>query len=447
MVFGRLIRALDRPVDGASCVAFRISFGAVLLVATVRFIAHGWVAKYYLQPKLFFQYWGFGWVRPLPGLGMYVLYAAMTAAALGMVLGFAYRSAAAVFALAFSYAHFCDKTNYLNHYYLVSLLTGLMVVLPLDREWSLRTWRRPSETRVRVRAWVLYAVRFQIAVVYAFGGIGKLGPDWLLHGEPLRIWLSANTELPLLGRLLSAPWAALAFSWCGALFDLSIVPLLLWRPTRTPAYAVLVTFHVLTALLFPIGMFPWIMIACAPIFGDPSWPRVLFERRGLLSLPIDGVAGPTLDRAGRLAASLYAVVQVLVPMRCLLYPGNTLWTEEGFRFSWKVMLIEKAGDLELTVVDARGRSYLVDPRAYLTPLQVRMAATQPDMIQELAADVARDYQARGYGTVRVYADSQVSFNGRLRQRFIDPKVDLASQTDGLRHKSWILPAPSKPASF
>ncbi len=447
MVFGRLIRALDRPVDAASTAAFRILFGAVLLLSTLRFIAHGWVAKYYLQPKLFFHYWGFGWVRPLPGLGMYALYAAMAVAALAITVGFAYRLAASLFALAFSYAHLCDKTNYLNHYYLISLLAGLLVVLPLDGDLSVRAWRRPSQRRGRVRAWVLYALRFQIAVVYVFGGLGKLGSDWLLEGEPLRVWLSANAGLPLLGPLLSAPWAALAFSWSGALFDLSIVPLLLWRRTRASAYAVLVTFHVLTALLFPIGMFPWLMIACTPIFWEPSWPRALLERAGRQSLPADAVAGGKVGRAGQLAASLYAAAQILLPLRSFFYPGNTLWTEEGFRFSWKVMLIEKAGELELKVVDARGRSYLVDPRVYLTPLQTRMAVTQPDMIQELAADVARDYGARGYGPVRVYADSHVSLNGRLRQRFVDPDVDLATQSDGLGHPSWILPAPTTAPSF
>jgi vitamin K-dependent gamma-carboxylase len=449
MVVGRLTRALDRPLDGASSAAFRMLFGALMVVSTVRFLDHGWVTEDYSKPKLFFHYWGFGWVQPLPGAWMYAVYGVMALSAACVLLGVAYRRAASAFALVFSYAHLCDKSNYLNHYYLVSLLAWLFVVLPLDREFSWRAWRHPSERRGRIRAWALYLLRFQVGVVYVFGGIGKLGADWLIHGEPLRIWLSANAELPLLGRVFVQPWAGLVFSWCGAVFDLSIVPLLSWRVTRAPAYVVLVLFHVLTALLFHIGMFPWIMIVSASIFWDPSWPRARLGRwRGAsaCSTP-DGVAGAPLGLLARSAAALYAAVQLLVPLRSALYPGNTLWTEEGFRFAWKVMLIEKAGELELDVVDARGRRYLVSPRDYLTPFQTRMVSTQPDMILELAQDVARDFAARGHGKVRVYADSEVSFNGRFRQRMIDPKLDLAAQSDGWRAKTFILPAPSSAPSF
>ncbi len=449
MVVGRLSEALNRPLDAASVAAFRCAFGALLVVSTVRFLAHGWVRDFYLRPTHFFSYWGFGWVRPLPGFGMYVLYCVIALAAACIALGVAYRAAASVFALCFSYAHLCDKTNYLNHYYLVSLLGCLLIVLPLDREFAWRVARRPEARRGQVRAWVLYLLRFQIGVVYAFGGIAKLGSDWLLHGEPLRIWLSANAELPILGRWLAQPGAGVIFSWCGALFDLCIVPLLCWRVTRVPAYSLVLIFHVLTAVLFPIGMFPWIMIVAATLFLSPSWPRAWLARwsgPAMLTAP-EGVAGAPLGIHGRVLAALYAALQLALPLRSAFYPGNTLWTEEGFRFSWKVMLIEKQGSLEYEVVDHRGRTFTVSPSDYLTPLQARMVATQPDMIQDLARIIARDFELRGLGPVRVYADAEVSFNGRLRRPMIDHHEDLARAQDDLRPKAWILPAPSSAPVF
>jgi hypothetical protein len=281
-----------------------------------------------------------------------------------------------------------------------------------------------------------------------FGGIGKLNADWLLHGEPLRIWLSANAELPVLGRMLNEPWAAVLFSWCGALFDLSIVPLLSFRGTRAPAYALVLVFHVLTALLFRIGMFPWIMIVNATVFFAPDWPRRTLAR----VLPRDGtlpvgVAGAVIAVKSSVVALLYVAAQVLLPMRSALYPGNTLWSEEGFRFAWRVMLIEKAGSLEYEVVDRAGRHYSVSPRQYLTPFQARMASTQPDMIWQLAHWIARDYSQRAGGPVRVFADSEVSFNGRLRRRMVDPAQDLAAARDGLAAKPWILPAPTDAPAF
>jgi vitamin K-dependent gamma-carboxylase len=449
MVFGGLSRALDRPVDAASCAVFRMLFGALLLFSTLRFLSHGWIAEYYQTPRFFFSYWGFSWIKPWPEPWMYVHYAVLAAAALCILLGIGYRIASVVFALGFGYAHFCDKATYLNHYYLITLLAGLLACLPLDRELSLRALCQPGVRRGQVRALALYLMRFQVAVVYVFGGIGKLHGDWLVHGEPLRLWLAADAGLPVLGRFFRMPGVGLAFSWAGALFDLSIVPLLSWRRTRRFAYAAVVVFHLLTAILFHIGMFPWIMIVSATLFFEPSWPRDLARRCAPAAgfVTPSGVAGEPLGRLSRILATGYALFQVSLPLRSALYPGNTLWTEEGFRFAWKVMLIEKAATLELKVVTDEGRVYFVSPGEYLSPFQVRQASTQPDMILELAHFIARDFRDRGHARVRVYADSEVSFNGRFRQRMIDPTVDLAQEHDSLAPKRWIGPAPITPPVF
>lgn len=448
MVVGRLTQALNRPLDAASVATFRIAFGALLLISTVRFLAHGWVREFYAVPTHFFAYWGFGWVRPLPLFGMYVLYALIALAAACLMLGIRSRAAATAGAIAFGYAHFCDKTNYLNHYYLITLLLVLFAIFPADREFSVRVWRRPAERRGYVRAWALYSLRFQIGAVYVFGGLAKLNSDWLLRAEPLRIWLSANAELPVLGRILNEPGVAFVFSWGGALFDLCIVPLLSFRRTRASAYVLVLVFHVLTALLFRIGMFPWIMIVNATIFWSPAWPRrALAAISSHLSRPAEGVSGALLTVRNGAWWGLYLATQILLPLRSALYPGNTLWTEEGFRFAWKVMLIEKAGSLEFEVQSRSGARYFVSPRQYLTPFQARMASTQPDMILELAHWIALDYAQRDGGPVRVYADSEVSFNGRLRRRMIDPTQDLARISDGLAPKPWILPAPSERPVF
>ena len=431
------LKRLNRPIDAASLAAFRIAFGAAMVVLALRFFGHGWIEADYRAPKIFFSYWGLAWVRPWPWVGMDIHYGVMAASAGLISAGFLYRPACVVFAATFTYAHLCDKSNYLNHYYLVSWLSLLLVFLPLDREWSLRVWRRPAERRTVLRGWVLDLLRFQFAVVYVFGAIAKLESDWLVHGEPLRIWLAANVEMPVLGRLFDRPAVAIAFGWCGMLFDLLIVPLLSWRKTRRPAYAVAIVFHVLTAMLFKIGMFPWIMLIGATLFFEPSWLR----RKALVP------GAPFGPRASSLPLAMYGLVQVLVPIRHVLYPGNTLWTEEGFRYSWRIMLIEKSGVLELAVVDARGHRTQVDPATYLRPFQVRMAATQPDLILQLAHVVANDFAARGVGPVQVYADARVSFNGRPSAPLIDPRVDLAKEREGLGAKTWILPAPTSAPEF
>ena len=437
-------------LDAASLGLFRIALGAMGALAALRFFTHGWIDKYYVEPHIFFSYWGFSWIRPWPAPWMHVHYAVIFLSAVLVALGVWTRVACGVLALTFGYAHFCDQTNYLNHYYLFTLLALLGTVLPLDRYAALRPAAftrvigsspayRPTPTTVP--AWAVGLVRFQLGVVYVFGALGKIGGDWLLHGQPLRIWLAANAELPVLGRFFHLRATALAFSWAGFLFDLTIVGFLSWRRTRAPAYAALVVFHVLTALLFRIGLFPWMMIAFAPIFFDPSWPR-----RGRPP-PAPSAASTAPSSLGLAAAGLYAFVQLAMPLRSHLYPGNVLWSEEGFRFSWKVMLIEKVGDLELAIDDATGARSYVEARDRLTPIQLRMVSTQPDMILQFAHVVAAEYAARGLGPVRVSARSHVSFNGRPHAPLVDPDCDLAALRDTLAPKLWITPGPAEPLAF
>jgi hypothetical protein len=434
-------RRFQRRVDLASLAAFRIAFGSLLLVATLRSFWKGTIAEYFLLPTHFFKYWGFGWVRPWPGPGMYLHFALMAACALGIAVGYRYRASVAGFGLLFTYAHLIDKTNYLNHYYLVSCVCGLMACLPLAGMWSIDARRDPATRRSHVPVWMLWLLRAQFGLVYCFGGIAKLNEDWLLRAQPLSIWLGRSADVPVLGPLLSQAWAPYVLSWAGAAFDLSVVPLLLWRRTRPLALLAAVAFHALTARLFAIGMFPYFMIGGALLFLEPSWPRGLGARLGLHRVPAEPeVAVTRVPVWLPWGAAAFFLIQLLVPLRHWLYPGELCWTEQGFRFSWNVMLMEKDGAVDFRVVEARtGRTFHASPRDYFTAYQTAMMAPQPDMVLEAAQLVAADFRARGVEQPAVYADAFASLNGRPMQRLIDPRVDLSRQTDGFSNKPWILP--------
>lgn len=430
------------PVDAAGLALFRIGFGALMSLAVLRFFAHGWIAEYFLQPAHFFKYWGFEWVRPWPGPFMYVHFAAMGLCALGVMLGYRYRASVLGFGLLFAYAHLIDKTNYLNHYYLVVCLCALLALMPLHACWSLDARRRPELARNWLPAWMLWALRAQLGLVYVFGGIAKLNADWLLTAQPLSIWLARHTDMPLLGGLFAQPWAGHAMSWAGAAFDLSVVPLLLLRRTRLVAYAGVLSFHLLTAQLFQLGMFPYIMMLGSLLFLPPSFPRTLAARFGLGHAPEPAAErAPPVLRASWAwpVLSLYFAVQLLLPLRHWLYPGSVCWTEQGYRFSWNVMRMEKNGSVDFRVVEpSSGRTYRVSPLEYYTPYQTKMMAPQPDMVLQAAHAVAADFRARGVSAPAVYVDAFASLNGRAMQRLIDPRVDLAQQSDDLSNKPWIL---------
>ena len=428
--------AAQRPVDIASIAAFRIIFGAVMVAGLVRLLVSGQIPQVYGEPTFFFTYPGFHWVQPWPVWGMYVHYGALAILAIMIMLGAWTRVAAALFTLGFAYTQLVDITNYLNHHYLVVLLGGLLAVVPANAAWSLDVRRRPQLRRDHVPAWIVWLVRFQVGVVYVFAGLAKAKSDWLLHGQPLNIWLAARTETPIIGALFDEPSVALAMSWAGFLFDTTIVLWLSWARTRVPAYIALIAFHGLTGYLFNIGMFPLIMTSAALIFFSPAWPR-RFVKASAPGAPSDPLSLPS--RRARIAITTWVIVQIALPLRHVVYPGNVLWNEDGMRFAWHVMIREKHGAVTF-IAEVDGQRVEVPPSTYLTWRQEREMAGQPDLILQLARKIGADMHARGIHHVRVFAETEVSLNGRAPAPLIDPNVDLLSIRD-LGTRDWVLPAP------
>ena len=421
-----------RSVDAASTAAFRVIFGLLCLAVVVRYFAHGWIGPLYIEPDHHFAYADFGWLQPWPGWGMHAHFALLGLLSLGIAAGYHLRLCAALFCVGFTYVELLDRTTYLNHHYLICLVSLLLAVLPSGR--------------FTTPLWALWMLRGQVGIVYIFAGIAKLNPDWLLETLPLRIWLYQHGDLPVVGPLLQESWVAYAMSWGGALFDLAIVPALLERRTRPFAYGMLVAFHLATWILFPqLGMFPWLMIGLALIFFAPDWPRRLLCTFGFPLRQRDAQADPAnvkpwVTRAAVVGIALFAAVQLALPLRHYAYPGNVRWTEEGYLFAWRVMLTEKVGFVRYHVHDPdTGRSWFVEPGEYLTPLQVERMAYQPELIRQTAGIIADDFADRGHGDFVVNADVFVAFNGRANARLIDPVVDLASVKPGLGPKSWVVP--------
>jgi hypothetical protein len=442
----RVVATLQTPTDTAALVVFRIVLGALVTVSAIRFLAYGWVDELFVKPTFFFKYWGFSWVSVLPAPWMHVVFAALAVFGVCFASGLFYRVVAPLLFVLFTYVELVDVTNWLNHYYLVSLLLLLAAFMPLGRAGSLDALRSPESRLDQFPAWCTYLLRFQVGVVYVSAGLAKVSGDWLLHAQPLNIWLSARTGIPVLGSIFDERWVAYVFSWGGFLFDTTVPFFLMSRRAwvRVPAYAVLVVFHAVVGVLFPIGMFPFIMVGAALVFFSPSWPRRLF---GLGSRKVPARQGTTAvpRRVWAVLALAYCTLQILVPLRSHLYGGNVLWHEQGMRFAWKVMVREKNGSITYLVSSKKAaRTWYVEPRRYLTDRQARELQSQPDLVLQLAHHVARDFRARGYDDVEVRAEALVSLNGRSAAPMIDKNVDLARVSDDLGKATWILPAPDGP---
>jgi vitamin K-dependent gamma-carboxylase len=447
----RLLQALqakaEAPVDVTGLVAFRVLFGLMGAVALTRSLVEGWVWDFYVTPRFAFHFYGFEWVRTPPEPALVALVLALIAAALCIAAGLFYRVATVAFFAGFTYLELLDVTWYLNHYVLVILLAFLLCLLPLHRAGSLDARRDPSIAVDAFPAWMLGLLRFQVGVVYVFAALAKLQPDWLLYGQPLGIWLSSRTELPLIGGLLALPYAALLMSWAGFLYDLTIPFVLLFRRTRPVAFLAVAVFHAVTGALFNIGMFPFLMTGFVLVFFDADWPRRLWRRLRpeVATAPAPVRRVRPLGRLGGALLALWVMVQVLVPLRAHAYGGDVLWHEQGMRFSWRVMVRSKAASVTYRVrMDGRARERFVEPRRYLTVPQEREFGGQPDLVLQLAHHIGQDLEARGHRDVEVRVDAFASLNGRPMARLIDPDVDLMTVEDGYAPASWILPAPEGP---
>jgi vitamin K-dependent gamma-carboxylase len=425
-----LNKLLFTPVNSSSLAAYRIIFGLLSAVGLIRFWLMGWIERCFTGPEFHFKYYGFEWIQMWPGQGIYIHFAVMIAACFCIAAGLFTRIASLLFFLGFSYIELLDQSNYLNHYYLVMLLAFINVFLPLNARWSLDNQLGLSERREWLPSWTLNLVRLQVGTVYFFAGLAKLGYDWLIEAQPLNIWLTAHRDMPVIGRLLEYQFTHYAASWAGFLFDTTIVLWMLIPRTRRYAYMAILGFHTFTYLLFPIGLFPFIMVLMAllvksvPAMQPPG--NITFAWRPAV------VAGFTV----------YAALQIAIPFRHLLYPGEVLWNEEGMRWSWKVMAREKSGDVNFRVQErSSGRVWYVSPSEFLMRHQELEMSVTPDMILQFAHFLKDRFASRGQD-VAVYAETMTSYNGRLAKPLIDSKVDLTQVKESFLPKTWILPAPS-----
>ena len=442
-----LLRRAQRPLDASGLTAFRVLFGLLTLASSLRFLAEGWVEQAFVTPTFFFSFMGLSWVQVLPPWAMYGAFIVMALASLCVALGLFYRVAIVVFFLLFTYVELIDVTNYLNHYYLVSLLALLLCVMPLGQAHSLDVMRRGERSRRTFPAWMTWLLRFQVAVVYLYAAVAKTGADWLVHGQPMGIWLAARTDIALIGPYLDLPGVALALSWGGFLYDTCVIPFMLWRRSRPFAYVVALIFHGLVGVFFNIGMFPWIMVVALTVFFEPNWPRRFFTRakRPPAPRPIALRRWSHTQGFAVAAMAVYVTLQAAVPARAFLYGGDVLWHEQGMRFAWKVMVREKNGSVTYRVRSDRwARERHIYPSQYLTSHQEREMSGQPDQILQLAQHIADELRSNGHHDVEVRVDALAALNGRRMQALIDPEVDLTQIEDSLWRAEWITSAPTEP---
>lgn len=492
------MQSLFKPVPIDTLVWLRIAIG---LLGGGDILGSGIYYHWYLRSfdGFTFRYFGFEWVLPLPEPLLSLFFIVGFLLGIAVALGWRFRLTAPLFTLAFCYMFLLEKAHYLNHGYFFCWLAALLVFTPAWREFSLDVKRQPAEWSPTTPRWALLLFPSMMGIVYFYGGIAKLSSDWLLHAQPLQQWLQYKASKPVIGPLLALPETAYFMAWGGFLLDSSIAFFLLHKRLRWWALAAAIFFHATNHLIFNIGIFPYLSLVLTSLFFEPFWPRnfvnwlaARFKRvqrwqeawkkkvadapahqRSDYSqlgqspslnhtytyhnpfwgeLPYYRGVTPGINRQKQIKTSLLALfaLHLLLPLRHHFFASDVAWSEEGHRYSWRMMLRSKtgSGDFKVLVYKAgqpkqegiveADSSYTVQTKKLLTKQQHRKLYTHPDMILQFAHHLAAKWQQQGDSCV-VYANTKVKLNKGKYQDYIDPEADLANlHWDWLGSHHWVL---------
>jgi uncharacterized membrane protein YphA (DoxX/SURF4 family) len=370
---------------------------------------------------------------------MYAYYIIMGVFGLLIMIGYKYRWSALAFAIMWTCTYLMQKSSYNNHYYLLSFFSFLMVLLPAHQYASVDAKQHPETKNTSMPYWVWLIIILQLFIVYTYGAIAKIYPDWL-NTSVMEILMKGKQHYYLVGDLLQEKWMHYFLTYGGILFDGFVVPLLLWKPTRKLAFAASIFFHLFNSFVFQVGIFPYLSLAFCLFFFDSKVINNLFIKRK----PYYNESEIIIPKHATILVSVFSVYfafQLLLPLRHHLIEDNVLWTEEGHRMAWRMMLRTKAGSTTYKVVDkATNEVVQINLNDYLTKKQQRGATTKPDFIWQFAQRLKKEYAKQGKD-VMVFVSAFVSVNGRPYKQLVNPEIDLASVPwSHFKHSDWLLPS-------
>lgn len=432
-------KLLFKQVDNSPLIVFRVLFGLLITLEAWGAILTGWVRRTLVEPEFTFNFIGFDFLQPLPGLGMYFYFGVMGLFGVFVMLGFKYRFSVIAYTLLWTSVYLMQKTSYNNHYYLLILLLIFMCIVPAHRYFSIDAKQNPSIRSIKMPNWVVIFIIGQIWIVYTYASLAKLYPDWL-DGTFPELLMKGKAHYWLVGDLLQEPWAHMTICIFGILFDLLVVPLLLWKPTRKAMFIASIFFHLFNSIVFQIGIFPYMSLAFTVFF----FPKDYINRKFLKLKPFysdSEIKVPQLAPYFKGFLLIWFVIQLILPIRHHFIQGNVFWTEEAHKMSWRMMLRAKGGYAGFKIKNLNtGKTENVDLEKYLTTKQ-RRNLLKPDGIYQFTQKLKKEYAEKDI-PIEIYARVKVSLNGRTPEFLVDPKLDLTSiEWNYFWHNEWILPQP------
>jgi hypothetical protein len=434
-------KLLFKQVDNSPLIVFRVLFGLLIALEAWGAIATGWVKRTLIEPQFTFNFIGFDVLQPLPGNGMYFYFGLMGVLGVFVMLGFKYRLSVIAYTILWTSVYLMQKTSYNNHYYLLILLLVFMSIVPAHKYCSLDAKLNPKLKSISMPNWVVVFIILQLWIVYTYASLAKLYPDWL-DGTFPELLMKGKAHYWLIGDLLQERWVHMSIAYFGILFDLLVVPLLLWKRTRKLMFILSIFFHLFNSIVFQIGIFPYMSLAFTVFF----FPKDYIQRKFLKFKPLyrgSEIEVPKLAPYFKGFLVIWFAIQLLLPLRRHFIKGDVFWTEEGHRMSWRMMLRSKGGFASFKIKNLEtGKTSYVKLDDYLTSKQKRNLL-KPDGIYQFTQKLKKEYAEKGI-PIEIYARVKVSLNGRTPEFLVDPKLDLTTiEWDYFFHNDWIMPRPEK----
>ena len=429
---------LFKHIDNSALIVFRIIFGLLCFLESVGANFTGWVKHTLVDPDFTFNFIGFEFLQPLPGNGMYYYYAIMGIFGLLIMVGYKYRFSMFAFTIMWSATYLMQKSSYNNHYYLLMLLSGIMVFLPAHKYASVDVKLNPEIKSYSMPQWCRWVIIIQLFIVYTYASVAKFYPDWL-DTSVIKMMMEGKKHYVFVGDFLQQKWLHYVLAYGGILFDGLIIPLLLFKPTRKYTFIVSIFFHVFNSFIFQIGIFPYLALAFSLFFFPAEKIQKLFLKKKTC-YTAEEIVIPKLKTLLIIGFSIYFIIQIGLPLRHHFIEDNVLRTEEGHRLSWRMMLRIKSGQTSYWIEnkDSRKRTH-IDLNKYLSTKQKRSASTKPDVMWQFAQRLKQDFKNKGQD-VAVYINCKVSINGKPYKTLINPDIDIANvEWDVFNHSNWILP--------
>ena len=434
-----LNKFLFKHIDNSALIVFRIIFGLLCFLESVGAIFTGWVRRTLIEPEFTFSFIGFEWLQPLPGNWMYVYYVIMGICGLLIMVGYKYRISIITFTMLWASTYFMQKASYNNHYYLLILLSIIMALQPANAYASIDAKLNPKIKRTSMPSWCKWVFVLQLFILYTYASIAKLYPDWLDLTVP-KLLIASKANYPIIGGYLQNSFMPYLIAYGGILFDGLIIPLLLFKSTRKYAFFASIFFHLFNSIVFQVGVFPYLSLAFSLFFFEPETIRNIFLKKKPVYDKTEVII-PDYKTLLLALGSIYFIIQIALPLRHHFIEDDVLWTEEGHRLSWRMMLRSKSSNASYKVIDKKTKkTQFINLNDYLTKKQIRLASTKPDVIWQFAQYLKQDFKSKGQD-ISVFVDCMVSVNGKPHKRLIDPNMDIANvKWEPFKHSNWLLPS-------